>query len=250
MIDYKSCSFACAVLVAAQAPLSQIGNAALVIVSSPFGLYFGSGPAGTNTLDIDLDRDGAADLQLVSGFAAGGGSESIGINAIGRSSSILGLPPSGDFDLGSLAYPAAFGTKLSTQEAPFSTYGAEWFEDDVFSFVDPTPGLPAPGTIVFRSGSLLYSAVSRYTLEAPIITSGYWSPGTRRALGFRFEGGDGSLHYGWMDITVQSSSSLLVNGWAYDAKPNTLVTPFAIPEVGTVGLVVSVLLPALLGRRR
>lgn len=241
----------CAAVLAAQFFACSYSWAALVVVPSPHGNYFGAAPHGGNSMDIDIDGNGVSDVRLVAGTSVGSsGSFSLAINAIGPSCTILGLPPLYADDLGSDAFPVPFGTRLSIQDPPFSTYGAQWFEDDVITIENPGGGFPGSGTIEFRAGSVLYGVADRGIIGEPPVVSGYWRPGERRALGIRFADSSGTFHYSWMDITVQSAFGLQIHGWAYEDASDLLVTPFIIPEISSHAIVLLFVTANLLRRRR
>lgn len=199
-------------------------RAAVVIV--PRGDFFQFPPGGGNSMNLDIDGNGTIDFEIAGGTGSGGGGGfGLAVNATGVQSTILGLPPAFEADKGSWGYPVSFGTLLAVDQPPFSTYGAGWYQDDVV-----TVEIPGQPPVEFRAGSVLWATVGTGTVEDPVLTSGYWTPGTRAALAIRFRGSDGELHDGWLDLTVTSPYSLLLHGWAYESEPGKQVTPHAIPE--------------------
>ena len=76
-------------------------------------------------------------------------------------------------------------------------------------------------------------------------SSGNWA-GRAGYLGFQFQIGDPTTHYGWaeLDLTNGPADAVLL-GWAYESTPDTGIIAGAVPEPASLGL-----LAAGRGRRR
>lgn len=207
-------SFPCATLIwVAQFGAPPPANGAVIVRES--GAFFAGLFNKISQFPIDFDGNGTDDVALYTDLYA---YQSSGAYAIGAGSGIFALSAStGQEDLGSLAAPVRFGEMISTLSEPWSSYGALWGED----FVDPLYG---------RAGASFYGIADRGIIGAPPLEAGYWRPGDRFACGIRFLGNDGLYHYGWIDVNMNSVTSLTIYGWAYETEPNVFVTPFQIPE--------------------
>ncbi len=75
------------------------------------------------------------------------------------------------------------------------------------------------------SSSHVGGAGNQFTLGVP----GY--------LGFEFEPTTGgSTYYGWLRLTISNSGAGTVHDWAYESAPGSGITAGAVPEPGSVGL--------------
>ena len=64
---------------------------------------------------------------------------------------------------------------------------------------------------------------------------GPWIVHRQGTLGFSFEE-NGQTHYGWLRMSNQYGSSVLVHDFAYESLPNEGIVAGAIPEPSSVGL--------------
>lgn len=125
--------------------------------------------------------------------------------------------------------------------------GASWLS------TNPTIGEPdrlSSGTLIDGTATYSTSLVNRPIVAADVPWS--WNPVSSNGyMGVVFEIG-GNTHYGWAEITSVSTSSIVVNQWAYESVAGTgiLAGAGAVPEPATGLLFGLGLAAAMLQRRR
>lgn len=100
--------------------------------------------------------------------------------------------------------------------------------------------------------SATYIGASSFTTIAggPGDTWGNWNSFGRGAIGVKFANG-ANIHYGFIDVTVNTNKTITLHGWAYEATPDTGIATFAIPEPSAFSLLLGFgMIAGLLLRRR
>jgi hypothetical protein len=93
-----------------------------------------------------------------------------------------------------------------------------------------------PAASTFGTTGLL--ARDRFFGDPPVYLSeeGLWDNGLRAFAGFRFSNASG-VHYGWVQVQVdETSNDITVFDFAYEDRPDTAIAAGAVPEPGTMAL--------------
>jgi len=117
--------------------------------------------------------------------------------------------------------------------------GAQSFNPAKFDFgttVDGTAGYLAGGNNIALAGG-------------PSDGWGNWNDFSRGAIGVVFPI-SGELHYGFIDVTVNSDKTITLHGYAYESTAGVGITTFAIPEPSVASLFFGLLALGGIGLRR
>lgn len=60
-----------------------------------------------------------------------------------------------------------------------------------------------------------------------------WTVGQDGYVGFRFDAGGTTTNYGWLHLTYDGATSLIIDEWAYETDADTSIVVGAVPEPGT-----------------
>jgi hypothetical protein len=114
------------------------------------------------------------------------------------------------------------------------------------------PSLLAQDDLIGASANYT-SSLSTGTISSDSGSGKWLSPfPTDGFMGVRFDLA-GSTHYGWIEITVNSTSTAVINSWAYESVAGTVIgagdTGATIPLPSTSALMLGALAAAMLVRR-
>ncbi|NNF58980.1 MAG: T9SS type A sorting domain-containing protein, partial [Rhodothermaceae bacterium] len=152
-----------------------------------------------NTFDLDIDGDGAADVQFF---------QTIGTVAVAGDRPIAGVD-----NLGT-------GTAFVGYAGPYFNYPSAL---DVGAEIGPAANFPADDFTVLGS---TYGPYGPY---------GPWAAGgqTDKYLGVQFMAGGGTTHYAWVRLDVApNSASITVKDFAFEATPDTPI------DAGAMGVAI------------
>ena len=182
---------------------AEAGQAAVIYFKPAQRIALNSGNPATLDYNIDLNGDGAFDLQH----------DSTGSSTYLRSwggTRFLGL-----------RLPYQFVTWYDSQPFPLSSgalIGAD--SPDLF---------PQYGTLSgWQSHPIGIPGAASLHVRYNIGSSGFFL-GTRGYLGMEFLI-DGQVHYGWMDLDNYQWNQTEIHGWAYESEPGKPILAGAIPE--------------------
>jgi hypothetical protein len=125
---------------------------------------------------------------------------------------------------------------------------ASWIRDSPAG----RPSLLGQGDLIDASSNYTTSTTTG-TITSDSGTGKWLSPfPTDGFMGVRFDLA-GSTHYGWVEITVNSTSTAVINSWAYESVAGTAIgagdTGATIPLPSTSALMFAALAAAMLVRR-
>ncbi|HUM46630.1 MAG TPA: T9SS type A sorting domain-containing protein [Chitinophagales bacterium] len=176
----------------------------------------------TEPISLDLDNDGVFDLQFAvwSSVQSNNGPNKINLVAArqlgGNGNAIMGYTNIFSGSICSTPLPLYCASVLNENE--LVQPGANFWA---------IPGSNSLGTLIryFRN-------------EAPPNNFvGQWNNQMDQHIGFRFAGGDGNMHYGWMRLDVSKSpASVTIKDYAYQSQNNGAIHAGEVGNVGVVAL--------------
>lgn len=202
---------------------AQASQAAVIFVQPLQRIVLNNLNSATQDYNIDLNGDGAFDLQHDSSGRSSylrtwGGTRLLGLR----------LPYEGQSWYDSLPYPLTTGV----------TIGAD------------SPALfPQDGELAgWQSHPIGVPGVASLHVRYNIGSSGSFL-GIRGYLGIEFLI-DGQIHYGWMDLDNYNYFQTEIHGWAYESEPGMPILAGSVPEPSTLLFACATVGSCLFGRRR
>jgi hypothetical protein len=188
----------------AGAPLRGQGTIVFFRPAQPISIVHAVFPPAT--YDFDVNGDGIADYHFNLADGLGVSVDPLGNN---RQVAVPAIPP----DLGSDLDPLPAGFQIGSSLAP--TYN--WVSAS-------SPGL---------AGHSLVSSVA--IIDGNVVTSGLFS-GQTAYMGIEFLIGQ-EIHYGWVLIeSPGGTAGGFIHEWAYETAANAPILTGAVPEAGTLPL--------------
>lgn len=172
----------------------------------------------TDPVSLDLDNDGVFDLQFAvwSSVQSNNGPNKVNLAAVRQ------LGANGNAILG---YTNIFSASICS--TPLPLYCANVLNEN--ENIDPGANFWAiPGS------NTLGTLIRYFKNEAPPNNFvGQWNNQTDKYIGFRFKGGDGGMHYGWMRLDVSKSpASLTLKDYAYQSQNDVSIQAGDMGNVG------------------